>query len=187
MKLITSKGAGNSLSRVKTQFTKTHLISKWWVTKQYSHNLELGHQTNIQAAHLGTISLRSCENYEPVTKVQMSMNGQFQACLSDILTHEEYTPSVPKSPSLQITCSCWQGIDAQITWIKAREPSVSPLPPPVSPRVPTEADKMNQGPGNIHNLCDPPLLHPVLHFYVQLTAMPYNLPHATGFSAPQCV
>ena len=33
--------------------------------------------------------------------------------------------------------------------------TVSPLPPPVSPTVPTEADKINRRPGYIHNLCDP--------------------------------
>ena len=77
-------------------------------------------------------------------------------------------PSVLKSASLQITRSCWQGIDAQITQIKASfeqgeaSKGSKRLTSP-TPNVGQGAHgsyKINQKPGYIHNLCDPPVFAP---------------------------
>ena len=82
-------------------------------------------------------------------------------------------PSVLKSASLQITRSCWQGIDAQITQIKSpkSKPALSggeaskgskrlTSPTPNAAQGAHGSYKINQKPGYIHNLCDPPVFAP---------------------------
>ena len=108
-------------------------------------------------------------------------------------------PSVLKSASLQITRSCWQGIDAQITQIKASfeqgeaSKGSKRLTSP-TPNVGQGAHgsyKINQKPGYIHNLCDPPVFAPsttsmfilllwhttMLYIYVPLSSIVLVLMH----------
>ena len=104
MKLIQSKGAGNSLSGSwKTQFfTNIHVILTRVTKPKFTLTLD---QSDLDLVSIMSWAGPPKYNSKPALLI----------CHSFGLMYGEYMLSVPDSPSLQITLSCWQGIDTQIT------------------------------------------------------------------------